>query len=177
MILSQWRVAVCLLLSFGMSGLTLGSTATVWTGSESSLWTATANWDNGVPLLAGYTAFIQNAANNPVSLTGPVAIDGLTTGAANSLIVGSGAALETGALTNAGTITLAGGTLTLQGAGPFTNSGTIQNAAGGLSRLGGNLTNTGTIAVSNNSGLQFTGGSTYTNDGQITLNAESTGIS
>jgi hypothetical protein len=48
----------------------------------------------------------------------------------------------------------------LQGAGPFTNSGTIQNAAFNLSRLGGNLTNTGTIAVANKSGLEFTGGST-----------------
>jgi fibronectin-binding autotransporter adhesin len=162
-------MVTCLAFLAAVPGLVQGATTTLWTGSANSSWAEATNWDHGVPTV-GYLARIENVANNPVSLTIPSSIDGLTIGTLNGLTL-QGAVLQTGALTNDGTITLAGGTLTLQGAGPFTNSGLIQNAVGGLSQLGGNLTNTGTIAVSESSGLQFTGGSTYINDGLITLNA------
>ncbi|MCL5279953.1 MAG: hypothetical protein M1376_08620, partial [Planctomycetes bacterium] len=127
-------VLMCLALLAGTSGLAQGSAITSWTGSVSDLWTQGANWDNGVPAL-GYVAQIGNVANNPVSLTGSAIIDGLTTGALNSLTLQSGA------------------TLTLQGTGPFLNAGTV--------------------AVASNSVLRLTGGSAYTNDGQITLNGSS----
>ncbi len=96
---------------------------------------------------------------------------GLASGSTATL---TGTTYTGGSMDMEGLLTLQGGTVT---GTTVTNTGTIRNATGGLSQLGGTVTNTGTIAVSNNSGLQFTGGSTYTNDGQITLNAESTGVS
>ena len=156
-----------------MPALAAAGTITRWTGTASSDWANAANWDAGVPA-AGYVAAILDVTRNPVSLTTPATVDGLETGAANSLTL-AGATLQTGALTNAGTITLAGGTLTLSGTGPFTSSGIIQNAAGGLSTLGGSLTNTGTISIADSSALQVTGGSTYTNTGVIQLNASGGG--
>ena len=167
------KCVACLAL---MAGLASAGTVTRWTGLMDSDWTNGANWDAGSPS-PGYVAAILDVTRNPVMLDKGTNVDGLETGAANSLTLALAGTLRTGALTNAGTITLAGGALTLVGAGPFTSSGTIQTAAGHLSPLGGNITNTGTISIANYSGLQFTGGSTYANNGLITLNASGSGSS
>ena len=152
--------------------LASAGTITTWTGNTDPQWTQATNWDNGLPG-PGSDTRIQSTGNNPVVLATSVAVDALTTGAANSLVLQPGAVLQAGQLTNAGSVTLAGGTLTLLG-GPSVNSGSIQTASGGLSQLGGNITNTGTIGIANNSALEFTGGSTYTNNGTIALNSSGT---
>ncbi len=113
-----------------------------WTGTTSGDWNTGTNWSTGVPGGAD-TATISVTTNNPVTISGvnPL-ISGLTlSNNTNSLNVGAGLSLEVqgaaAAISNAGTITLGGGSAELRTSG----GGTITLTDIGSIVLGGDGNN------------------------------------
>ena len=127
-------------------------TATTWTGNVSQDWFTAGNWTAGVPtstidavIPTGRPLYPVLASGNPV--TRALSNAGTITQAGGTIAVGT-------TFTNTGTLTHSGGDITVGSA--LTNSGTF-TFTGGVLTVNGDLTNTGTFTPTNSAG---TGGST-----------------
>lgn len=173
--------------------VTPGVFATAWIGGSGSLH-SDANWTNGTPS-GSCDVSIAAAGNYTVSMTGGANVKSLTLGGVGSTphLVISDESPNTNLDAQPAGITIAAGasiTLTCQpggcpgggpdvhsGASPFANAGTItvDSETGGGAVVGGQITNTGTIAfeksgnlsgkVTNQNLISIADGATVTNQG------------
>ena len=119
----------------------------------------------GMAPVTGGTLDVINGGN--MALNSPVS------GASLHIASGAGAFLTSTTYTG-GSIDVQGALILQSGAisgGTVSNSGLIQISSGGLSMLSGSISNAGTISIADSSSLQVNGGSTFTNNGVITMNA------
>lgn len=113
--------------------VTLGTPATVigntttWNGGTSTSWATAANWTGGLPT-SMLNCVINSATNNPVISAAGAVCKSLTIGNGN-LTINSTLNLDIyGSLTNTGTLTMTGATLTIRDDGVTPTTQSIQSS-------------------------------------------------
>lgn len=93
--------------SGGIDGFGVAPTASIWTGSTSTVWSTTSNWsDNSVPT-SGDIIIPDGAINNPTISTSDVVCNRLTVNSSATLTIGASASMDiSGTLTNNGSIVM-----------------------------------------------------------------------
>lgn len=90
----------------GIDGFGVAPTASIWTGSTSTVWSTTSNWsDNSVPT-SGDIIIPDGAINNPTISTSDVVCNRLTVNSSATLTIGASASINISTINNNGVVVM-----------------------------------------------------------------------
>jgi len=154
-------VLAAALVGSGVSGWAQGQ-LTTWTGPAAGSWSVAANWNNGVPNAAGFTAIVDggNAQNTVATVNTSFTVGTLNISAGDQVAIANAQTLAvTGLISNLGTISInaaanntslstGGGSLLINGGGTIVMSGAnaIIGHSGTLTNANNTIVGQGAIA-------------------------------